>query len=512
MANCVIDGCNHDSFMNETKCALHCEKPTHKIPYTSRKLLSTFHNQLLDHIIECVFPGKSESENINREQLKQHLNEGHRTRDFPDQDLSVFFDNISFPHTEIKDRHFYIKILNKLGEIHFKNCSFSLFKFESQDTKCFFEQCTFLASWDLSRTNILDNQNKVLYQDCTFNKIVSATPEFDNKLMIQKSLFSDCDFKSSVEFYDVVFIEPVFKNISPKALQIDKLVISNCELRNRFITSYLTINEILIENTIFKDKFEFKHNHVKRLVITNSNFEKIADLYDSSFSMFTIKKSIFDDFVGFEECSFGDIDDNDTKYLSSFIYATFLSFVNFRNTNFKSGLDIKNINLKEPPNFLNTVINPTNSNRETFRIIKNSFDKNGNFIEGNKFFVLEMNKYKEELSDKKLSQEKLMLWFNDVISGFGQSYLKPISWIFALSVIYTLLTISHESNYLYKIFPPANDYIQEITKGANTIATNILPFEKFLREGMELISLLFYILFSSLIWQTIVSIKRKTKR
>ena len=57
--------------------------------------------------------------------------------------------------------------------------------------------------------------------------------------------------------------------------------------------------------------------------------------------------------------------------------------------------DLENINLKESPNFLNTKIEPKNTNRETFRITKDSFDKIGNHIEANKFFVYEMKKHKE---------------------------------------------------------------------------------------------------------------------
>ena len=92
-----------------------------------------------------------------------------------------------------------------------------------------------------------------------------------------------------------------------------------------------------------------------------------------------------------------------------FEYVTFLSFTNFRNTTFYSGLNLENSNLKEAPNFLNIDINPKFTNRETFRIIKNSFDKIGNNIEANKFFVFEMNKYEEELKKKPMSQEKSSL-------------------------------------------------------------------------------------------------------
>ena len=45
----------------------------------------------------------------------------------------------------------------------------------------------------------------------------------------------------------------------------------------------------------------------------------------------------------------------------------------------------------------------------------------------------------------------------------------------------------------------------------NGWAGHILPFQKFLKLGMQLISL-FYMIFAGLTWQTVVAIKRHTRR
>jgi hypothetical protein len=217
--------------------------------------------------------------------------------------------------------------------------------------------------------------------------------------------------------------------------------------------------------------------------------------------------------VGFESCEFGEKDNVSKELMPLFLYATFMSFVNFRNTQFYSGLDISHVNLKESPNFLNATINFNNTTRETFRIIKSSFDDIGNKIEANKYFAFEMQKYRKELdATKNWSQERLILHINEWISKFGQDYSKPIYLIICVSVVYYLLECGYEHNLLYEIYPPANNWIQNTSNVFNGIAKAVLPISKFMKKGMEFVSLIFYIINASLIWQTIVAVKRHTRR
>jgi hypothetical protein len=153
------------------------------------------------------------------------------------------------------------------------------------------------------------------------------------------------------------------------------------------------------------------------------------------------------------------------------------------------------------------------TNRETFRIIKHSFDKIGNNIEANKFFVLEMKKYKEELSEsKEITQEKVVFILNEMISDFGQSYLRPMSLLVGLGCVYTALVIGCEKNVLYRIYVPANNLLSGVSDCVNGFAMNILPFSKFLKPGMEFVSLIFYVVFAALIWQTVIAVKRHVRR
>ena len=328
-------------------------------------------------------------------------------------------------------------------------------------------------------------------------------------------MFYNCEFQQEITFYGVDFDAPVFSkpntygNIEKR--KISKFHIENCSFLEEFTLNNCFIGEFTLDNSIFHSKFEFKENMVDEFNVFDTSHLKFVDMHATKFEKFNIDGSIFEDFVGFENCEFG-VNNGSEEYVSKFTYATFLGFVNFRNTKYDSGLNIASINFKESPNFLNIWVNPSNTNRETFRIIKHSFDKIGNRIEANKYFVYEMKKYKEELKNSHSKQERAVLFLNEKISDFGQSYIKPTLWIIATSIIYYLLILGYENNILYNMYPPANNAFSAISEVVNRIAENILPFKKFLKDGMEFISLLFHIIFAGLIWQTIVAIKRHTRR
>ncbi|KGJ97233.1 hypothetical protein, partial [Colwellia psychrerythraea] len=233
--------------------------------------------------------------------------------------------------------------------------------------------------------------------------------------------------------------------------------------------------------------------------------------YKTKFNQFNLSRSIFEDFTSFEECEFGTKGVNGS--VIKFEFATFLSFANFRKAKFHNGLDFEQANLKESPNFLNAEINEQFTNRETFRIIKDSFDKIGNQIDANKYYSYEMRKYKEELkAAKTLSTERLVFWFNENVSKFGSSIGKPFLLMLTCAVIYYLLVLGYEGNCLYKIYEPANKYISAFMTQANIFSKGVPPYGRFLKEGMEFVTLIFHAFFLIFTWHFIVAIKRCTKR
>ncbi|WP_305456553.1 hypothetical protein [Photobacterium leiognathi] len=312
--------------------------------------------------------------------------------------------------------------------------------FDLSDFQSFFQDCEFHKEWEVYPLKVLRNVNQTLYQNCKFNRRLSFSTEFNLQEESSYSVFNDCEFDTEINFDGIIINNSIFKNSISFQQRINKLSISNSNIKSKFILNKVLIDEVTIKNVEFESKFEFKENDINKLNIVNSNFSKVFDMYQSKIKEVNFFKNIFSDFAGFECCEFG----GDNQNTTTFKYVTFLSFVNFRNAVFNSGLDLENANLKEMPNFLNVQLLSNNTNRETLRIIKHSFDKVGNHIEANKYFSLEMERYKNDMEEQPWSQEKLVFVLNDKISKFGRSYFRPAFLIIFLSLVFQAILFSYE--------------------------------------------------------------------
>lgn len=526
MGNCIVNECKENVYRDGNKCILHCGKENFLANNETQSIIFFF-DRLKELIINSTltFAQKQkgyDARNVNQDtlsnalQLKITKQSIHHVAAGTLKGHSSNFEKICFPPTDTSTQSYYTETFNLLGPIHFSNCKFWFSELIIDgDKPVLYENCKFEDKWNLKIHAELNNANPALYKNCSFHEDVGLKNEHISNYEFTSTLFDNCEFKKKLELKGITFTKQIFFNNHDNNKKIDQLSIERCTIKERFILNNCNIQVLNIKDSVFSSKFEFKYNTVSSsFKINNTNFTKLVDTFRTKYEkIFLIEKSIFDDFVGFEECEFGKNGNNCKENVAKFLYATFLSFVNFRNTLFYSGLDIENINLKEPPNFLNIDICPTNSNQETFRIIKNSFDKIGNNTAADIFFMREMQKYKDVIKKTGSTQEKIILSFNQISSDFGQNYLKPIGWILLSTFFYYLLQEGHKSNLLYAIYPPINECINAISCTINSYAKNIIPFyNKFLHKGMELISLLFYILNSSLIWLTIVAIKRRTKR
>lgn len=386
------------------------------------------------------------------------------------------------------------------------------------NVEVFYQECEFFKDWRLTNSKVLENVNDTLYQNCIFYEDVGVFLHDDlKKHIFDVIIFTDCSFEKRLKLNNSIFKSKVFNNAPELEFVASDIEVDNSIIESPFILNDVRINFLSLTNTNFKSKFELKEGKVKCAVINNSNFENIFDSFLTEYEIFECSKSIFYDFVGFEQCVFYSSRNSPAVV---FKHSTFLSFISFRNAVFNLGLCLEEANFKEPPNFFNVQLEPgnpklINTSRETLRIIKFSFDKSGNKIEANKFFVREMKRYLQELSEDKDNfnlPDRIVLKINNFISGFGQSYVRPIVLYLLTGIIYHLLTIGHNKGCLYKINSSFNAELSFISNFFNSFASSILPFSSFLRPGMEFLSLLFYIFFAVLTWQIIVSIKRHTNR
>ncbi len=265
----------------------------------------------------------------------------------------------------------------------------------------------------------------------------------------------------------------------------DILIISNSRFNDDVKLNDLNYKFLFIINSTFEKKLEIKNAKVSYLLFYNSNVKKIFDAFESEFEQAYFYKSIFKDFTAFENVTFGR-SSKDDKFKTEFKYVTFESFSNFRSAKFLSGLDLSRANFikDQPPNFLDATVVQENSTRETFRIIKNSFDEVGNKIEAGRFFIQEMRAYKQEMERKiirletdefysnfclkydkakikekkyAIKKELVIFYINDTISKFGSNYIRPILLlIFAIIIYADMLAFN---NFAPKVFNKIIDWI-----------------------------------------------------
>lgn len=470
------------------------------------------------------------------------------------ENIKLPFDNdIKFLNSESRE------ILWRLGRIDLINCYFESEYFDINNNT-YFKDCNFENNFTINPFSKNNSGDRYRYINCTFNGDLSVIPSGNNKEMLC-NLFYECNFLSNLtiqnlEFRKNIFMFPdpviLFNNMSINTNEsiinnsfkkikthhrFKKIAISNCifdidfklngfdddyfEELNKYKCEYelddMIIDELEIIDTKFESKLEIKNRSINNFNFKNSNVSGIFDVFESEFHKAYFFKSIFKDFAAFEKVKFSNgLEVNKTV----FEYTTFKDFSNFRNTKFPSGLDFSTANLKQEPNFLNTDINLNGTDRETLRIVKNSFEKNNNKIEANRFFTYEMREYRNETKWIRNPFRRLVLDANYVISGFGNNYIWPIIILFASVALYVHLLI-HQNEWVVKTLDlmsfigddRAVFWFDTVTYYANEGSKVIIPFNKLLeaKQGFEFISLLFFIWFGVLIWQTVVAVKRNTQ-
>ncbi len=96
-----------------------------------------------------------------------------------------------------------------------------------------------------------------------------------------------------------------------------------------------------------------------------------------------------------------------------------------------------------------------------------------------------MNKYRKEIRETGIWHEKIILFYNGFFSNFGQSYIRPLIALLVFTAIYYSLQIGQKENWLYEIYPAANVFISCFSYHLNGFARSLIPFNRFLYEGME---------------------------
>ena len=532
---CAFQDCTNNKFEPHEECALHCVKSNYQND-RRKSVLSEFYKLLRIYIADFLATNPASSSHNNQSLFNSSSSSYKRglginfPQIFRDGDLDdeenrnlirrtntndlIVLRNISFPDRKSKDNFDYFKLLKLFSGIHLLDCHLHIGDWQLEDVSFFFQGCMFYNQFDITPVRMLSNDTNCLFSECDFKNKVRVSPTEMNSVF-EDSLFSGCSFGNDLVIERLTLRKEVISYIDNTQSKLFAIEISKCIFEDKVKINNMNLVYLSIEDTEFQSKLEIKETVAQIFIFKNSNVSKVFDLFESNFIKAEISKSIFNDFAGFEDVQFGSEQEKDNKeFLTVFKYVTFMDFSSFRGAKFSSGLDFSKTNLKDTPNFLDVDVGFKNTTRETFRIIKNSFDDVGNKLEANKFFAEEMAAYKEELDANDGDKwDKLVYRANEEISNFGGSYTKPIKLLLLSIIIYTSWLSIHKSyfeEHIYFIHP----WFDCLSRLANNSAKNFLPFSRFLvgKNGMELISLVFYIWFGILIWQIIVAVKRHTQR
>lgn len=485
MNNCEIENCILPLYEDNEQCILHCEKDNFTddmdfvISFESYAKNLTAGNLILSKI---HFPSTISSEDSEHNCILDYL---------PGGNLKVI---------KFYDCHFYC----------------DTFYTNKQRIQAYFMACEFHNSWILNEEIKSVQEDLSIYDRCIFHDDVSTRyiDNINNRTIYHTIQFGViCNFKGKVELNNAIFEKPLFvdkKNYEPSLIK--ELSICNCMFKDVLNINNYQVTKININGLICQNKVSLVKNKIDTIAIKDANFDKLFMFYRNECKKCNIEVSKFSKLAVFDKCEFCKTEEKEPVM---FEYVTFEGMVNFRNTKFDNGLDISRVNWADDVNFVNTTIASDNTNRETFRIVKNSLDKVSNHLDANKFYAQEMIKYKEELSsDSRLTQEKFIFWINFWVSNFGQSYIRPILWILGFLVLYAGLLrvptrwIAEKLHICEQTQPLAYviyDFPAKLVKDLPILG-------EYLKDAHEFISLIFYIIFSVLIWQTIVAFKRHTKR
>ncbi|MCG3680335.1 pentapeptide repeat-containing protein [Aliarcobacter butzleri] len=218
----------------------------------------------------------------------------------------------------------------------------------------------------------------------------------------------------NIQFPDVNFSDFYF-------WQYSDLYFRNCTFYGNFNNDlYKNDKLISFENCIFKNNLIAKYQIFNKDFVLNSCFIE---------GEMNIHKSIFKDIIDFSNSKFSD--DVDLKH------TTFEKIVNFRESNFKKELNLEDTIFKSNVNFLE--LKAKMKNRETARIIKDSFEKQNNIIESNKFYALEMKEREKELEEDIREGKNFFEWIvfkiHGLSSNHSQDWLLALFWIFIVGFI-----------------------------------------------------------------------------
>ncbi|MDN5097597.1 hypothetical protein O8C85_03540 [Aliarcobacter butzleri] len=285
---------------------------------------------------------------------------------------------------------------------------------------------------------IFENSNKCILH-CEKDDWIAKIPNKELKKLFLKTPVISAKYKMKLELFWNIFKQKItedkvqnFDNIifptnaefEIKEFENKILKFNHCKFIDIFYFYFLNnVQRVEFDNCTFYKSVEFEYIVFKEdFLFQNCNIHKDAELL--------FKDINFNGVVSFIK----------TKVKSKFTFTQvrFNSIALFNNSEIED-LFFQNTFFRKESNFLDIKLSKVGS-RETARIIKDSFEKQNNIIEANKFYALEMKAREDELErdirEGKNFFEWLVFKIHGLASNHSQDWLLPIFWI--LNITFSL--------------------------------------------------------------------------
>ncbi|MDN5103796.1 hypothetical protein O8C79_00600 [Aliarcobacter butzleri] len=261
----------------------------------------------------------------------------------------------------------------------------------------------------------------IYFPEDSFNKLLERI----NSIRIQ---FFKCKFYENVELKKenlnkkleyLSFYECNMNMINIVHINIDIVIdIYDCNFKNLYV-QFVKLNELKI-NKVKSLNIRINDSTIDFLSISDSSLNHLNFL--NGINKNTILKNIKIENTGFN--------------------TTFLDRLDFIDVEIKNKIDLKNsfiptnssfFGLKSSKGILDV------ANRETARKIKDSFEKQNNIIEANKFYALEMKEREDELERNIKEGKNFFEWIvfkiHGLSSNHSQDWALALFWIFIVGFI-----------------------------------------------------------------------------
>jgi len=329
---------------------------------------------------------------------------------------SIFVKNTTHPSFEIKNFsedefidliNFIKSTLNPLSEIHINE-------------EVTFYQKTFYDSIDLSKCVF---NKSIIFRECVFKKNVSIKEsDFKAQTVFKKSKFEGkvrfhhSKFRTSVNFENSIFMDLV-----------DFYQSTFYQNQQFFLTDFLGVT--IFSHAKFKKQVQFLYNKTHRDTIISFENAVFKESLDLSRANFWCKMSFWNTWIKYNPEQL-------------WLYETD---------------EIQEIQIGKPLNAYKRL-------RETYRIIKDVYTKEGNHIAALNFYKNEMLIFNKEIDLKENNkfEDLFSLFFNRVSNLFGTSWLRGVAFTLIITTIFYSFFLATMSDQLY--FVISHKSISETTK------------------------------------------------